>query len=353
MRKPQAAGFLILLVVVLAVAAGCGSGGSTGSTEATAESGSSSQPSGETVQLAFFNPIGANSYTAALLQAVEEAAAAEGATVKAFDAEFDQSKQIEQIEDAITTGQYDAFIVMPVNGAVLGHVTSEAIEAGIKVAAVWNNIGSEIDSIEPQVDGISTVVAQQLSVSGRLIGEAIVEQCEGIDPCEAAYMPGSFKIATEKVRLDALEEVVGEASNVKLIASAEGGYLPDPAFKAANEVLLAHEGLKVFATSGDQMMAGILKAVEEAGKANEIALIGNGASTEGVQWVREGKMVADPVSLPASEGVKVTELIVQAANGEEVPESVNALELSPIGEVATKQSLSTPEGRKFKGEFKN
>lgn len=348
MHRPQVAAVICVVALLAGVVAGCGSSESTSTTDGSA---STTPESAEGASIAFFSPIGANSYSAATLNAVEETASEHDATVKAFDAEFDQNKQIAQMEDAITSGQFDAFIVAPVNGAVLTNVTEEAIEAGIKVGANFNGIGPDLDSLEPQVEGLTTVVGQQMSTSGRLLGEAIVDGCAGIDPCAAIYMPGSFKIASEKIRLGALEEVVDQDPAIELIASTEGGYLPAPAYKAASDVLTVHGDANVFATSGDQMMTGIIKAVRNAQLLGDLTLIGNGATTEGVQWVREGIVAADPVTLPASEGRKVTELMIEALEGKQVPDSVDALSLSPIGDVATKESLDTPEGRKFKGEF--
>lgn len=303
------------------------------------------------VRLAFFNPLAANAFTAAVFKGIKQQAAKMNASVTQFDAAFDQNKQLSQMEDAIVTKKFDAFIVLPVNGAVLVKPTEEAIKAGIKVVAVFNGIGPDLDSIKPQVKGMTAVIGQRLSVNGRLLGDLIVKACGGKDPCRAAYMPGSFKQATEKIRLDALKAVVGRYKNIKLIASAEGGYLADPAFKAATDVLQANPDIDVFATSGDQMMTGIIQAVKNAGLLGKIKLIGNGTTIEGVRWVRQGIVFGDPVALPLSEGLEGARIAILAARGRRVPSSIDELKLSPIGPVATKESLSTPAGRRFRGQY--
>jgi ribose transport system substrate-binding protein len=334
--------------------AGCGSSSSGGDTAASTGTAAAASPTGgdqKQVNIAFFNAVAANAYTASVLKAIEKVAGTDNAKVTSFDAGFDQNKQISQMQDAITTGKYDAFIVLPVNGTVLTDVAQQAVDADIKLVAVFNNIGPDIDSIEPQIDGMTSVVAQRLSVNGQLLGEEIVKACEGIDPCTTVYMPGSFKQATEKIRLDALKKVVSAAPNVKLVASAEGGYLADPAFKASTDVLQANKNVDVFATSGDQMMTGIIRAVEDRGLSGKIKLIGDGTTVEGVKWVRDGTILADPVAVPGSEGKKAAELAIKATRGETVPSSVDSLTLSPIGKVATKETLNTPEGKGFTGEY--
>ena len=130
--------------------------------------GVSSGSSQKTVRLAFFNPIVANAFTASQYRGIKLSAGKAKATVTQFDAGFDQNKQIRQIQDAIVSKKFDAFVITPVNGAVLVKPTEDAIKAGIKVVAIFNGIGPDLDSIKPQVKGISSVIGQRLSVNGTL-----------------------------------------------------------------------------------------------------------------------------------------------------------------------------------------
>jgi ribose transport system substrate-binding protein len=305
----------------------------------------------KTIRLAFFNPIVANAFTASQYKGIQLSAKAAGATVTQFDAGFDQNKQISQIQDAIVSKKFDAFVITPVNGAVLVAPTKQAIAAGIRVVAIFNDIGPDLDSIKPQVPGISSVIGQRLSINGKYLGQWIVNACANTNPCNAAYMPGSFKQGTEIIRLKALDKVVKAHSNIKMIQSAEGGYTAAPALKAATDVLTAHPDLNVFATSGDQMMTGILQAVKAAGLTGKIKLIGNGTTIEGVNWVRQGLVLADPLGVPYTEGVLGAKYAIMAANGQKVPSSVDELASSPVGPVATKATLSTAKGKSFKGQY--
>lgn len=312
---------------------------------------SSTAAQSKQVRLAFFNAVGANAYTASAYSAIKAEAKKSNATVTQYDAGFDQNKQISQMQDAIVSKKFDAFIVLPVNGAVLAQTAQQAGKAGIKVVSVFNNIGPNLDSIKPQVAGVVSVIGSRLSVNGTLLGNLIVSACATKNPCNAAYMPGTFKQATEKIRLDALKRVVKKQPSIKLNASAEGGYLADPALKAATDLLQASPNIDVFATSGDQMMTGIIQAVNNAGLSGKIKLIGNGTTIEGVSWVRKGIVFGDPVALPYTEGQQGARIAIQAARGQKVPATVNSIELSPIGPVATKKTLGTKAGLKFKGQY--
>lgn len=334
---------LAVAAITSVVLTACGDGG---------ESGSDGGEGGkDAVKLAFFNPIAANAYTAAAEGGVEAAAEELGADVTSFDAGFDQAKQISQMQDAIATGEYDAFLVMPVNGASLVDVTAQAIDAGIEVVAVWNNIGPDLASIEPQVEGLASVVAQSMGSQGNLIGEETAKACEGVDPCTVVYMPGSFLQGSEKLRLDAFTEVTDQYSNIEVKTSADGGYQAGPAEAAAKDVLLAMPEIDVFVTPGDQMTIGIVKAIDDAGKAGDIAIVSAGATKEGIQLVRDGVVMSDIVVLPESEGRMSATYAIKAALGEDVPASVDSSTFSPIGPVATAETLGTPEGEDFLGEY--
>src|SRR6478752_2955018 len=107
--------------------------------------GVSSGSSRKQVRLAFFNPIVANAFTASQYRGIKLSAKKGGATVTQFDAGFDQNKQIRQIQDAIVSKKFDAFVITPVNGAVLVKPTQDSIAAGIKVVAIFNGIGPDLD----------------------------------------------------------------------------------------------------------------------------------------------------------------------------------------------------------------
>jgi ribose transport system substrate-binding protein len=303
------------------------------------------------VRLAFFNPVAANAFTASTYSGIRYEAKLLNASVTSFDAGFDQNKQVTEMQDAIVSKKFDVFVVIPVNGAVLVQPTKQAIKAGIKVVATFNGIGPNLDSIKPQVPGMTSVIGQRLSINGTLLGQYIVRACGALNPCKVAYMPGSFKQGTEIIRLNALNAVLGKYPHIQKIETAEGGYLAAPALKAATDVLQAHPDINVFATSGDQMMTGIIQAVKNAGLSGKMKLIGNGTTIEGVNWVRQGIVFADPVALPYFDGTEGAKLAILATRGQKVPSSINELLFSPIGPVATKATLSTPKGRLFTGQY--
>jgi ribose transport system substrate-binding protein len=161
-----------------------------------------------------------------------------------------------------------------------------------------------------------------------------------------AYMPGDNNLPLENTRTDAVEAVLGGHSNIKVVAQPEAGYLRDTGLKAAQDVLQAHPDIDVIASSGDQPILGAEQAVKSAGRSDQVALIGSGASRDGVEAVKEGRWFGSIVWLPQSFGEKGAEFAIKAARGEEVPRSfLPWKELSPIAPAATKDSVDDFEGQ--------
>jgi hypothetical protein len=44
-------------------------------------------------------------------------------------------------------------------------------------------------------------------------------------------------------------------------------------------------------------------------------------------------------------------MAIKAVRGEEVEQVIDSTELSPFGKVATKETLNSPEGKDFQGEY--
>ncbi|MGD9734201.1 MAG: sugar ABC transporter substrate-binding protein [Solirubrobacterales bacterium] len=330
-------------IAVVALAA-CGSSGGDSSSSG---GGSSSSGGGgeEEVSLAYFSFATANTLAAAQQEAIERTAGEMNASVKVFDGKGNPETQLNQVETAANTGQYDAFVIFPTDGNALVPAVQQAIANGVKVVSIFSTIGKDPNDLEPQVPGLTSTVATEIDDSGEQIGRMTIEACKGIDPCEVAYMPGVATFFPEVVRQKAFEAAIADEPNVEVVATQNGDYAADPAMKATQDILQSKPGLDVIATSGDQMTAGAAEAVKSAGKAGEIALIGDGASRQAVKAIRAGEWFGSYVILPETEGELGAQYAIEAVRGKSVPSSVRSIDKSPIGPVATKQTVDGFSGQ--------
>ena len=320
-------------VGLLVLAVGCGSDDDGGGGPGAEDGGTKVE------KIAFFGFASANSFAQATYAGVKEEAAKSGAEVKFFDPNFDSAKQVAQIQNAITSGEYQVFVVQANDGNAVVPPIREAIDEGITVVGEFTPVGTKYDTIEPQVPGM-IFVGEPPTENGTALGELGVEACGDLDPCNVAYLEGFKALPLDNARTDAVKAALAEAPNVKLVASVEGGYTQDTGLKAAQNVLQAHPDVNVMIGSS-QAIAGAEQAVKDAGA--DVKLVGNGGSRQAVKAVKSGRWYATYVIAEKSAGAKATELAIKKAEGEEVPASFDTRTLQePKG---TKEGLGDFEGQ--------
>ena len=331
------------LITVLAGAAvlslaACGGDDDDAATGDSAASGGSTDQ--KEVRIAHFMVGGASSFAQAQADGAKEAADAANASVKVFDPNFDPAKQLNQVQDALASGEYDGFLIHAADANVVLPVIKEAIADGVKVVAVFNPMGPDLTTLEPQIDGLTSTVASSIPGSGEQIGHLIVDACEGKDPCQVAFEPCVASLPLDGARLDGVESVLSEASNVKLVSKQDGQCNREEGLKVSQNILQANPDLQVIATAGDQSTLGAEQAVKSAGKEGKVALIGNGASKPGVAAVQDGRWVGTVALLPFTEGKAGAEALIKAIRGEDVPTVIDSAELSPVGPVVTQDNAA-------------
>jgi ribose transport system substrate-binding protein len=328
------------ITVTAAVALSLAAGG-TAATDAPAHETKS-------IRVAFFASTLANTYVPAQVKGARSAAGKRNASVTVFDAVYDASKQLTQVQDAITSRKFDAFVISAVDGNALVPQIKKAIAAGIKVACISAPCGPDLTSLKPQVAGLTVHVGHSFVASGRIMAEQIVAACGKRDPCKVVLIPGLFAYPGDKVRRDTIHARLEPHSAIDIVSEQEGKYVADTARTAMLNVLQAHPDVNVVATTGDQMASGIEQAVNSSHRKGKVKIIGNGASVIGVSAVKSGRWYATVVLLPSTEGRVATDSVVRAARGAVgLPASIDVERLSPIGRVVTSETVG-----RFKPEWR-
>jgi len=298
--------------------------------------------------IALFNPLGNNDYILAAETGVREIVEGAGGEVIAFDAGFDPEEQLNQIEDAITSGNFDAFIIYSVDGVGVTVGVDSAAEAGIPVIALDAPINENRNTLVPY-ENVAAQVARTGELDGEQIGNAIVMACGDIDPCEVAFIIGFQLFPLDVDRLAAVETIVDEHDNIEIVAIQEGLYVEDAGFDVATDMLTANPDIDVIASVGDQMILGAELAVQDAGLEGSVALIGQGGNIDAYNAVVEGRWFATIANLPYTNGKIAGQMALQALDGSLIVRSVNMYDQSPpfpaSGAIITEENAAdfTPE----------
>lgn len=284
------------------------------------------------VALALFHPVLGNTYTQAVSEGVIDAAEPMGATVDVFGADpaFDPVAQSNQIQDAIISGQYDAFLIYAVDGNAVATDVEDAIAAGIEVIAVDVVIGPDPRATEPW-DGITSYIGRTGYDHGTFLADMMIRACDEVEdaPCQIGYLNGAQSLTIDQERVAAIEESLAAHEDMEIVAMQDANYLQDQGYDVAQNMLQANPDIDVLATSGDQMMLGAEQAVIDAGMEGDIILIGNGVGERGYEAIAEGRFFCGYADIPYTMGQIAGEIAVNAVRGEAVPSYVNNAEQSP------------------------
>jgi ribose transport system substrate-binding protein len=293
------------------------------------------------LHVAFFGAARANSFAQAAWQGVEGYAKEHNATAEFFDGAFDAQKQVSQIQDAITSGRFNVFVISANDGTAVIPAVEQAIAAGITVVGEFAPIGTRYDTKDPQVPGIITVVDAPTE-NGKLLGTLGVEACKkaAVNPCKVAYLEGFKTLPLDNARTKAVADTL-KAGGAEVVASVEGGYTNESGRKAMQDVLQSHPDVNVVIGSS-QAIAG---AAAVAGAGSKIEWVANGGSRQAVQAVRDGRWFASVCTPERTAGATATALGLAKARGGVVPQATGYAQLSPVGLKCTAQTASKVEGQ--------
>ena len=239
--------------------------------------------------VAFFGFAAANSFAQATWAGVKQAAKDAGVSAKFFDPNFDAQTQVSQIQDATTSGQYQAFVIQANDGNAVIPAIQQAVKKGIAVVAEFTPIGSNYASLTRRSPA-SRSSAKRPSTTARSSASRD-HGLQGPQPVQRR-LPRGLQVAAARQRAHGGgEEGARDASNVKLVADVEGGYTQASGLKAAQDVLQAHSDVNVLIGSS-QAIEGAQQAVKKVGKTGQIKLIGNGGSCQAVAGVKSGAWFA-------------------------------------------------------------
>lgn len=302
-------------------------------------------------RVAFLAASSQNGFNQAIYEGIEKRAKAlGGVTTEIFDGEFNATKQYSQVEDIVASGNFDAIIIAPNDSVGIATAIEEATKAGLKVATTLFPIGPKLDTLEPQVPGLTATVASNPAIGARIQAEAAAKACEGKDPCNVVIIIGQKIYPFDNLRYETFLSTLGEHANIKVVATVEGNYDPDQSMAGMQDVLQANPDIDVILSNADQHLVGAEIALEDAGvDVPSLYVSGGGAAAIAIDAIREGRWDVTLAYFPVSMGEYALQAVVDALDGKEVDPVVDSDKIGPVPALIDKAVLdANPD---FKGEW--
>lgn len=301
-------------------------------------------------KIAYFAAASQNGFNQATYEGVQEMATARGYETEIFDGKFDAAVQFAQVEDVLASGNFDGFIIAPNDNVGISGAVEQVIAAGKPIATVLFPIGPDMNSLEPQIEGLTTTAASPPVPGATLQAEAVVDFCADKDPCNVIILIGAKIFPFDNLRLETYQSVLAKHDNIKVLAVGEGYYSPEVGLNAMTDMLQANSNVHVVLSNADQQMAGADIALEAAGyNVPELFVMGGGAADVAIENVASGRWDATLAYFPKTMGAMAMEQIANAIEGKPVRHAINMDEEGPVQALIDKSVLdANPD---FKAEW--
>jgi ribose transport system substrate-binding protein len=246
---------------------------------------------------------------------ITEEARKRGYDVIVTSGEFDVARQQNQVKDFIVK-KVAAIVLCPCDSRAIGPAIEEATAAGIPVFT------ADIACLAPGAKVVSHVATDNFG-GGKQAAEAMIE---ALGEAGGQVVILDFKQAESCLqRVKGFREVVDRhnrgrrAGKVEIIADLPGDGQKDRGYKCAEDALQSHPDLAGIFAINDPSALGARAALEKAGKADQVKIIGFDGQPEGKQAIKEGKIYADPIQFPDKIGRMTVDTVARYFSGEDLP----------------------------------
>jgi ribose transport system substrate-binding protein len=188
----------------------------------------------------------------------------------------DASTMVNDIEDMVATRDIDALVVLPFESEPLTAPVQAVKQQGIWVTVV--DRGLSVEGIE------DLYVAGDNPGFGRTAGEYFVENLES--GSKIVILRG-IPTTLDNERVEAFEAAL-EGSGIEILDKQHGNWNRDDAFNVMQDYLSRFSEIDAVWASDDDMAIGVLEAINQSGRQDEMWVVGGAGMKEIIRRVMEG-----------------------------------------------------------------
>lgn len=251
-----------------------------------------------------------NPFFVTLKEGAQKKADEIGAELIVADAQNNASNQMSSVENLIVR-QVDVLIINPVD--------SDAVVSAIKAA---NQANIPVITVDRGASGgeVVTHIASDNVIGGEMAGERIVELLDGSGKVvELQGIPGT---SAARARGKGFHNIVDEKENIEVVASQPAGFDRSEGMTVMENILQAHQEIDAVFAHNDSMALGAVKAIEAAGRLDEIEIVGFDAIDDALTAIKDGKMDATIAQKPGLMGEMAVENAQKISEGKELEDSI-------------------------------
>lgn len=268
---------------------------------------------GSDYKIAFFSDSDDNAWVQAGIKAGEDTAKKAGVDIEVFSAGWDASKQLTQIQDAIASGEFDAYVVEAIDGQTVCKAVKEAAEDS--VVSIYNTpICGDVKKL--YTPGTIGYFGRDEYKGGKLLGEELGKAVGGKG--KVAYISGPEANSIVQTTTAGFKAGLKKYPDVELVAELPGDWDAAKGLSATQDLLEAHPDIDGIAYGVDQMMVPSLKWLKDNDKLGDIKIVTEGGSTDAFEFIKSGEVVAAVAGLPYTEAANGTQAAIDVLEGKKI-----------------------------------
>jgi ribose transport system substrate-binding protein len=300
------------------------------------------------IKVGYFAFATTNQWLQVLLKVTKQRAAKYGWTLKVYDAVFDPTRQLDEIQNAIQRDHLNGAVILPTSGKLLCKAVSKDMPgAGIVTVAQTVPIcGNEVKAAgNSAVPGILSFVGNQDNVPFNAAWlKAAAKNNPG--PQNVALVMGP-QIVEQAIAINKATSVLKSFPNFKIKHKIYTDYTTGTSLSKTRALLKSDPNISLImsAYSPDQT-TGVLQALREVGKLGKISVIDIGATKWTYQQMRKGYIQMTVPLMPYFTAGYAMDALEKAFDGQKVPRGIIDLttsEFNPL--IITRKNMSkyTPQ----------
>ncbi|MCE8032684.1 ABC transporter substrate-binding protein [Billgrantia tianxiuensis] len=225
----------------------------------------------------------------------------------------DPGGQANDLEDLVSQRNIDALVVLPFESGPLTDPVRRVKDAGVFVTVV--DRGLEQEGIE------DLYVAGNNHELGRVSGEYIREQLDGQG--DIVVLRGIPTVIDDE-RVQGFQEAI-EGSEINILDMQHANWNRDDGFEVMQDFLARFDRIDAVWAQDDDIAIGVIEAVRQAGREDELFIVGGAGMKDIIRRVMEGdRLVPVDVLYPPAMIATAMDLTVQhfVSNGPVVGEYI-------------------------------
>ena len=237
----------------------------------------------------------------------------EGHSVTVANSEYSPSKELANVEDFIARG-VDLIVLLSGNAESGTQAALRAKEAGVPiffVAALPSPEGYDIPTGIVSGDWIGMGKTIGLEIGAKHPGENV------------ALIEGVYGQGIAEMIRQGFDEGIQEAGgNNTVVLAASGGWSRNGGLDVAQDFLASDQRFNVIYAMNEEMMAGTIQALQEAGRLGEMSLYSANGKEIGWEWIKEGIMQGTVANPPTLEADLIFQMVQAHLDGEDYPRHI-------------------------------